>query len=39
MILKWILKTLNGGLDWINLAQSRNRWWAIVNTDFIKCEE
>jgi hypothetical protein len=20
-----------GGLDWINLAQDRDRWWAVVN--------
>jgi hypothetical protein len=21
-----------GGIDWINLAQDRGRWWALVNT-------
>ena len=20
-----------GGMDWIDLAQNRNRWWALVN--------
>ena len=20
-----------GGMDWIDLAQDRNRWWALVN--------
>jgi hypothetical protein len=20
-----------GGLDWIDLAQDRDRWWALVN--------
>jgi hypothetical protein len=20
-----------GGMDWINLAQDRARWWAVVN--------
>jgi len=20
-----------GGLDWIDLAQDRGRWWALVN--------
>jgi hypothetical protein len=20
------------GVDWIHLAQNRNRWWALVNT-------
>jgi hypothetical protein len=21
-----------GGMDWIKLAQDRDRWWALVNT-------
>jgi hypothetical protein len=21
-----------GGIDWINLAEDRDRWWAVVNT-------
>jgi hypothetical protein len=21
-----------GGMDWIDLAQDRDRWWAVVNT-------
>jgi hypothetical protein len=21
-----------GGMDWIELAQDRDRWWALVNT-------
>ena len=21
-----------GGVDWIELAQDRDRWWALVNT-------
>jgi hypothetical protein len=21
-----------GGVDWINLAQDRDRWWALLNT-------
>ena len=20
-----------GGMDWVELAQGRNRWWALVN--------
>jgi len=20
-----------GGMDWINLAQDRDRWWEVVN--------
>jgi hypothetical protein len=30
IILKWILKW-DGGMDWIELAQDRDRWWALVN--------
>jgi hypothetical protein len=29
IILKWIFKTWDGGMDWIDLAQ--NRWQAVVN--------
>jgi hypothetical protein len=39
IILKCIFKTWNGDVDWIDLAQNKNRWWAIVNADSIKCEE
>jgi hypothetical protein len=31
VILKWILKKWDGGMDWIDLAQYRDRWWALVN--------
>jgi hypothetical protein len=31
IILKWILKKLDGGMDWINLAQDRDKWMALVN--------
>jgi hypothetical protein len=31
IILKWILKKWDGGMDWIELAQNRDRWWALVN--------
>jgi hypothetical protein len=30
--IKWIIQEVGcGGIDWINLAQDRDRWWAIVN--------
>jgi hypothetical protein len=32
IILKWILKTwVVGGMDWIALAQDRERWRSLVN--------
>jgi hypothetical protein len=31
IILKWIFERLGGGgVDWIDLAQDRDRWWALV---------
>jgi hypothetical protein len=32
IILKWIFKRLDGGMDWINLAQDMDRLQALVNT-------
>ena len=31
IILKWILEKWDGGIDWIHLAQDRDRWWTVVN--------
>jgi hypothetical protein len=31
MILKWIFKNWDEGVDWIALAQDRDRWRALVN--------
>jgi hypothetical protein len=31
IILKWTCERLDGGMDWINLAQYRDRWRALVN--------
>jgi hypothetical protein len=30
MGLKWTLGRLAGGVEWIHLAQDRDRWWALV---------
>jgi len=31
IILKWIFNKWDGSMDWINLAQNRDRWWVFVN--------
>jgi hypothetical protein len=31
IILKWTCERLDGGADWVDLAQDRNKWWAVVN--------
>ena len=30
IILRWIFRKWDGGTDWIDLAQNRDRWWALV---------
>jgi hypothetical protein len=34
IILKYMLKELDGGLNWIDLAWDRDRWRAVVNIRF-----
>jgi hypothetical protein len=31
IILKWIIKKWDGGMDWFELSQYRDRWRAVVN--------
>jgi hypothetical protein len=31
IIFKRIFKKWDGAMDWIELAQDRDRWWAVVN--------
>jgi hypothetical protein len=31
IILKWIFKKWDGGMDWIDMADNRDRWRALVN--------
>jgi hypothetical protein len=31
IILKWSFEKWNGGMDWIDLAQDTDRWWALLN--------
>jgi hypothetical protein len=30
IIIKWIFKKWDGAMDWIELAQDRDRWQALV---------
>ena len=31
LILKWILRKSDGGVEWIDLDQDMDGWWALVN--------
>ena len=30
IILRWMFRKLDGGIDWIDLAQDRDRWRALI---------
>jgi len=32
IILRWMFRKWDCGIDWIHQAQERGRWWASVNT-------
>ena len=32
IILKWIFERVDGGIDWMDLSQDRDRWRTLVNT-------
>jgi hypothetical protein len=31
IILKWIFKKWDEGMEWIDLVLDRDRWWALLN--------
>jgi hypothetical protein len=31
IILRWIFRKCDGGMEWVYLLQNRDRWWAQVN--------
>jgi hypothetical protein len=37
IILKWIFKKWDGGVDWVDTAQDRDRWRAVVSAVMNLC--
>ena len=35
IILRYIFRKWDGVMDWIDLAQDRDKWWAVVNAVMI----
>jgi hypothetical protein len=33
IILEWMLERLDGGIDWIDMVQDRDKWRALVNKE------
>jgi hypothetical protein len=31
MMLKWVVEKWDGGMDGVNLAQDKGRWWVLLN--------
>ena len=39
VVLKWMFNKWSGVMDWIDLAEDRDRWRALVYAGCIKCGE
>jgi hypothetical protein len=32
IIFRWIFRKWDGGIDWVDLAQDRDMWWALLKS-------
>jgi hypothetical protein len=39
LIIRWLLKKWDGGMDCIDLAQDSDRWWSVVNGIYYLAED